>query len=1113
MNKSKNTVWNKIFCFILFFLCAGQGTSAQTITFRGKDVKFTKVIEEIRRQTGYSVYSTSNILAATEPVTLVVVEMNLEDFLKRLVANQPIDYKIQSKNISFYMKEKPASRSSRPQAVFPQRQTIVGQVTHASTGQAIIGVSVTIKELGITATTTDNGVFTFPNTLASAPLTFLFRFIGMKPIEATWEPGSVLKVSMEDEVEMIKEAVVTGIYQRKKESFTGSSATYTAEELKTVGNQNVLQSLKTLDPSFQIMESSIFGSDPNRLPDIEINGKSSVIGLTEEYGTNPNQPLFILDGFETSLSVISDFSMDRIETITVLKDAAATAIYGSKAANGVVVVESKRPLPGELKIRYSLNGSVTFPDLSDYNLMNAQEKLDFERLTGYYGTFDNSSAGSGGRPDRELLYYDKLKDIKRGVDTYWLNEPLRTGIVNRHNLTAEGGDKNFRYLLSISHGNTQGVMRGSNRQLSNGNAKLIYRKGSLSFSNSLSIDYTVAEREPVSFSRFAQASPYRRKYNAQGGVDPIWENFFTSAGEQNNYNPLYDFRNNNRNRAVNNGFTNNFELLWDMRPGFVLRYRLGLNKDNLHQEIFRSPFNTEFLSVDPMLKGTYEETNGNALNYDTDLSLTLVKMLHERHLLNLVSGVRLDQKSSLATTYAARGFVDEEFTNPAFSFGYPESGNANYLESKRRSASFYLSTGYTYDQRFLFDGTLRSDGSSVYGASRKFTTIWSTGIGWNLHNEDILPFSKWGWLNIFKMRASIGNPGNQNFEDYISTRIYRYNQENRNPFGSSVILSSFGNPNLRWQKTLNKNIGIELQAFNRRLKLEGDYIHKTTDPLLVYVGMPSSTGSQSMAQNMGTQISKGFVVTSNALLFQRNELSWRINLSASHLTSVYDQLGSSLDNHNTSNKSRNLVRYYDGASPSDLWAVPSLGIDPITGREVFLNREGQQTFTHNYEDERVVGNSDPKITGVVGTSISYKGFSLSANLRYRLGGQIFMQTLYNKVENINTNNLFWNHDKRAYYDRWQKPGDVAQFKSIASAYGGPTPISSRFVQDNNQLIGESFTMGYEVNNKPWMKRAGLSSLMARAYMNDIFYSSTVKNERGLDYPFARSVSFSLSLGF
>ena len=188
----------------------------------------------------------------------------------------------------------------------------------------------------------------------------------------------------------------------------------------------------------------------------------------------------------------------------------------------------------------------------------------------------------------------------------------------------------------------------------------------------------------------------------------------------------------------------------------------------------------------------------------------------------------------------------------------------------------------------------------------------------------------------------------------------------------------------------------------------------------------------------------------------------------------------------------------------------SCGIDPATGREIFLDKNGEQTFVHNYDDEVVVGNSDPKVEGVIGSSFYYKGFSASINLRYRLGGQIFMQTLYDKVENLSSSKKWENLDKRALYDRWKQPGDQAKFKSIASSE--VTPISSRFVEDNNVLSGESISLGYE-STAPWLKHIGASSMYVRAYMNDIFRISTVKNERGLSYPFARSVSFSLGVTF
>lgn len=206
--------------------------------------------------------------------------------------------------------------------------------------------------------------------------------------------------------------------------------------------------------------------------------------------------------------------------------------------------------------------------------------------------------------------------------------------------------------------------------------------------------------------------------------------------------------------------------------------------------------------------------------------------------------------------------------------------------------------------------------------------------------------------------------------------------------------------------------------------------------------------------------------------------------------------------------SQSLVRFKDGYSPRDLWAVRSLGIDPATGQEVFLSKDGQQTFNYNTNDIVVVGSSQPLAEGTLRGTLGYKGFTASVIIRYKLKSDYLNSALYNKVENISINNVENNQDKRALYERWKNPGDIAQFKAIAIT--GSTPISSRFVQDENTFSGESINLGYEFRGKHWLDKAKLSNLRLSAYMNDIFYTSTVKRERGIDYPFTRSISLSLN---
>lgn len=1087
---------------------------SQNISFSGNGITLKHLFQAVEKQTGYVFFYNKQLLTDTRPVSISADNMPLPEFLQTVLRDQPLTFRIEGKTITLARRipELTIRQTAPREAPADTTETITGVVT-SDTFEPVADASVMVKGTKKGATTDAKGTFSIQVSIGQV---LIFTAVGYEPTEIKVRNTSRLMVKMPLSVSSMKDHVVTGIYQRKKESFTGSSTTFTAKELKMIGNQNALQALKTLDPAFAVVENSTFGSDPNRLPDIEIRGKSSVIGLTEQYGTNPNQPLFILDGFESTLAIISDLSMDRIETITLLKDAAATAIYGSKAANGVVVVETRRPAAGKLRLNYTVNTSFNFADLSDYNLMNAEEKLEFEKKSMFLGSIN--ADGNFVTEEGDAKYNSRLAEIRRGVNSYWMNEPLRFATTQRHTVFAEGGDNNLRYGATLAFGENQGVMKGSDRKLTSGNVRLIYRKDRISVTNSLTIDGVKTTRESIPFSDFSRANPYFRKYNDVGGINKILESFsyidiasgLTQKSET-YFNPLYDFKNRNVNKSESQGFTNNFEIEWRALNELRARARFSINQLTAREEIFRSPFNSEFHNTDPLQQGTFFEQNDRQLNYDGDFSLTYGKLLAEKHMVNVVGGIRFTQSSTVGSSYEVRGFVTDEFPNAAFAFDYSDSKRALYRESKRRSASYFINTGYSFDERFLVDATVRSDGASVFGADRQFTTIWSMGLGWNIHNERFFRDSRYDWVNSLRLRGSIGNPGNQTFSDYISMRVYRFNNENRNPFGPSVVIANPGNPNLKWQKTVDRNIGLDLITLKNRLRLNVDYFIKTTDPLLVFVALPSSAGASSVSSNFGGLEQKGFTIVANYALLQQRDLNWYLNINARSLKSQYKNFGNALSNFNEKNKGVNMVRYYDGASPSDLWAVPSLGIDPATGREIFMGKDGNQTFIHDYRDEVVVGNSDPDVEGIIGSSVSYKGFTANISLRYRFGGQVFMQTLYDKVENIPYHKIGLNQDKRALSERWQKPGDNARFKAIMETRSNP--MSSRFVEDNNIIGGESISVGYETNNARWLKSIRASGVTFRAYMNDIFRVSTVLNERGIDYPFARSVSFTMGIRF
>ena len=1001
-------------------------------------------------------------------------------------------------------KDQKASAKTETQA--KEKNVVYRGIVFDESRLPLMGLNVTVKgQNNLGAITDMNGEYqlTLPK-LPKGKYIFVFSYIGMKTQEVTVESTDKLTIRMKPDSEMLEETVITGIFTRKKDSFTGSASTYTAKELKTMGSSNVLQSLKTLDPAFAILDDTQFGSDPNRLPNMEIRGKSSMLGLRDELEADPNQPLFILDGFESSLQAINDLDINRVASITILKDAASTAIYGSKAANGVVVVETVKPESGKLQVSYNGNLNLSVPDLSSFNLMNAEEKLEFERLAGRYSP---SSWTPSNEIELNKLYNEKKKQIASGVDTYWLAEPLRVGVNQKHSLYVQGGEGNFLFGIGAGYNGNSGVMKESNREIASGNIDIIYRMSKFQFSNKFSLNYTEMENPIVPFSTYAEANPYYKKYNDNGDVDKWLEknDFFKAP------NPLWNDNLNSRDIGKDLTLSNYFMAEWFPTDEWRARARIGLTYGNKDGEKFYSPNDTRYQDVDILKKGLYSSNNARHNQMEAELSLTYAKVLAEKHRINVVAGGNIYNSKTLTQGYQAQGFPEGDFTYPSFSNGYPENGTPTYYESVSRSLNGYMNAGYSFDDRYLMDFNLRTSGSSVFGSSKKYNTTWSVGLGWNIHKEKFIQEHA-PWIDIFKLRGSIGNPGNQSFDSAQSLLTYAFQYGSMNYFGLGAILSQIGNKNLEWQVTKDKNIGIDLTLFNKRFSLTADYYHKVTDPLLIRVNTPLSSGTTEYMTNAGEQVSQGLTATLSYYIIQDfdRRFTWMVRANGRTQKNKIDKIGDKLSTLNSNGRGTNTVRYYDGADPDDIWAVKSAGIDPSNGKELFYDKDGKYTYDFSYDNEVICGNRRPDLEGVFGTSLTYKGFSMSLNFRYQLGADIFNNALYNKVENISMYGLNKNQDKRALYERWQKPGDIAKFKDIASA--ATTPMSSRFVQEENSLALESVYIGYEFFDG-WIKKLGLSSLKFQASMRDVFRASTIKSERGISYPFSRSIEAGLSFNF
>lgn len=998
---------------------------------------------------------------------------------------------------------------------------VTGTVTDED-GEPIPGVSIVLKSNKRRGGVSNvSGKYTFANLKPGDQL--IFSFIGMEPVEVAIKQGrTVYNVTMKYSAHQLADVVVeAGIIQRDKLGFTGSYSSVTQDELKSMGNISIIQSLKSLDPSFNIAENISAGSNPNALANIEIRGQTSmsVSALQEEAQTSSNTPLIIIDGFESALATFNDLDINRVASVTILKDAGSTAIYGSKGANGVIVVETVKPERGAIMIRYNSDIQLSFPDLGVYNLMNAAEKLEFERLAERWNALNDTTGIT-----TQSEYYRRRALVESGVDTYWLSEPVRNAITHNHSFSVSGGD-NFLFDAGVNYRNNSGVMKDTGRETFGGNVKLMYRgiKG-FNISNNVIISGVNAnEGAWGSFSDFARATPYFKKRNDDGSIPRYLDSYTTAAttttpsATEYAVNPLYNATLNSYEYDRTFSFTNNTNIDWFITEKFRVNGALSLKKSSRDYQRFKDPRHTGYTNMVYTKKGDYTGTKRNDWSVDGNISAAYSHTLADAHNFTLITRGAIKESNYRVETYKAQGFFEGSKGIPSDAYAYNEGESPLYSESKKREVTFLAAFNYNYLLRYLFDFNYNIDGSTAFGSNKRFKDFWSVGLGWNLHKE---PFTQtWKWLTELKLSGTIGINANQN-QDLLTSSIYSFYSGNTQ-FGQGAYMSQFANPDLEWQKTKKKGASLDAGFLNNRLKVVFSVYDHHTEPLVATISQRPSSGTGTYPINMGYMDTKG--IEFNVLYYPiyniRENILFSVRVMGSHNTSKYGGYGEALANLNnyylSNANSTNLLsiqKFEDGRSPSDIWAVRSLGIDPATGREVFLSKNGEQVIRYNTEDRVVVGNTKPDLIGTVSFNLVWKKLQINTAFRYSLGGDILNTALYNKVENISSSDIIYNLDKRALYDRWQKAGDKASFVAINQVKNG-NPLSSRFVQRENYLTLENAKITWDFSKDEWIKAIRLKEFKVGFSMNDIFRLSTVKSERGIDYPFARSVIFNITSRF
>lgn len=910
-------------------------------------------------------------------------------------------------------------------AVQQQDQKLKGQVIDATTGEPVIGVNVLVKGSTNGTITDIDGKYEL-NAPAGAILQI--SFIGYKTVEIA-ATTSEQTIKLHEDTETLDEVVVVGYGVQKKESLTGAMSTLKENRLKDVTTPTVENMLNGKVSGVYVAPGS---GQPGSNGAVQIRGRATLSGSTS--------PLWVIDG----VIVGEDpgvLNPSDIENMTILKDAASTAIYGSQGANGVIIVTTKMGKSEKMKINASVKLGVSTMTNGKMEVMNGAELYD------YYASF----------PNQEDIKFSRWNPELRNANFDWGELASQAGFTQDYNISLSGGNEKMSSYFSLGYYSEEGTVKGYKYDRYSFRYRSNYKpfswltikpniSGSMKNTDDSQYDYT------AKYTMFPWDSPY----DEDGNLVPDRYSGWVDSSDLNYLNSI-SYGNHTARKTYE--FSGNFDFDIKITDWLTFTSANNYRWTGYFQSTYTDPRTDSASGV----QGRVEEEQTNNIQRYTNQYLTFNKIFGKHSVQALLAYEFMDTSAKVINakgTGIVSGFEVLDAT------ATPEEVGGNLTEWAKQSV--FAKANYTYDNRYLAEVSLRRDGASNFGDDKKYGNFFSISAGWNINREK---WFKADWVDVLKLRASYGSVGNIPYSKYPQYGLYSVSS-NYNGI-PAILISQVGNKDLTWEQTYTAGVGIDANFFNNRLRFVFDYYNKYTSNILYQVPVSGLTGITSRWQNVGEMRNSGIEITIGGDIIRTKDWLWSLDLNMGYNKNKLEKLygddpnmmiiGGGGNDTSIAGAAEKVLKV--GYSTDRYYLREWAGVDPKNGAPLWYKNDGSGETTSNYSEAKQVMTeaTSPKLFGGFNTSLTWKNIDLNASFGFSLGGKIYN---YSRQE-YDSDGAYTDRNQMKLIDgwsRWEKEGDIATHP--AASYGNKSnsnKASTRYLEDGDYLKLRSLSIGYNLN--------------------------------------------------